>query len=76
MWSERVFSINGESYYAEIKHFEQPSEFGINGGKISKLRVATDENRNTVAAYDRGWFVKPSDEDSKQAVRQILSEFN
>jgi hypothetical protein len=45
-------------YKVEIKLFAEDSIYGIGGGRISKLWVATDENwdiRRVVVNYDRGW---------------------
>lgn len=34
--------------------FDEPSEFGIEGGKISKLFIYQDEDN--IASYERGWL--------------------
>ena len=43
----------------EMKIFKEATPSGINGGRISKLWVATTEknarNRRVVLEYDRGW---------------------
>jgi hypothetical protein len=41
-----------------VRFYEEPSEHGINGGRISKLWIA-DENDKPVVEYDRGWSVEP-----------------
>lgn len=57
MWKDGT--ENG--YYWQIKVFEKGSEFGIDGGKISKLFIR-DSDRNVLANYDRGWDIEPSEE--------------
>jgi hypothetical protein len=57
-------------YTFEAKLFDDPSTYGINNGRISKLSIYNDqkriENRDFFAAcivnYDRGWDIKPTKE--------------
>ena len=65
-WHEGTIGIpqkDGSSKIAHywVKAFEEGSEWGINGGKISKLSIKIDGE--WVANYDRGWDVKPADDD-------------
>ena len=53
-----------------MKVFEEGSEFGIEGGKISKLMLK--RNGTVVANYDRGWDIKPADPDTQLAVDILL----
>lgn len=59
-----------------VKAFEQGSEWGINGGKISKLSIKIDGE--WVVNYDRGWDIKPDEND--QAVMMayciLLENYN
>lgn len=59
----------GKDYKVTFKQFDEGSEFGINGGRISKLTINVDNKK--VANYDRGWDIEPVDEDTK-AVLEIL----
>jgi hypothetical protein len=45
-------------YRAQVRFFEEPSEFGIDEGRISKLWIA-DKDDKPVVEYDRGWSVEP-----------------
>ena len=54
MWTKGT--INGYDY--SIKHFEEGSEYGINGGRISKLDIRRDGK--IFVNYDRGWDIKPT----------------
>ena len=35
MWQEGTVSVNGEIFHYWMKQYEEGSEFGINGGRIS-----------------------------------------
>lgn len=64
MWKEGTIGIpkkNGryKSVKYWVKYFEDPSEnYGINGGKISKLSLKMDGK--WIANYDRGWDIEPT----------------
>ena len=59
-WSEGTATLpNGRQFRFSVKSYERPSEFGIDGGRISKLAVMTEARRFIVAEYDRGWVRKP-----------------
>nr|DAL68051.1 MAG TPA: hypothetical protein [Caudoviricetes sp.] len=80
-WHEGTIGIpqkDGSSKIAHywVKAFEEGSEWGINGGKISKLSIKIDGE--WVANYDRGWDVKPADDDeaAQLAYCILLNEYN
>ena len=80
-WHEGTIGIpqkDGSSKIAHywVKAFEEGSEWGINGGKISKLSIKIDGE--WVANYDRGWDVKPADDDeaAQRAYCILLNEYN
>ena len=35
MWQEGTVSVNGEIFHYWMKQYEEGSEYGINGGRIS-----------------------------------------
>jgi hypothetical protein len=70
MWTKG--NVNG--YQFCIKHFEESSEFGIRGGRISKLTLTKDGK--VAANYDRGWDIKPVDDEAKEAYKAILKKYN
>ena len=81
MWHEGTIGIpqkDGSSKIAHywVKAFEEGSEWGINGGKISKLSIKIDGE--WVANYDRGWDVKPADDDeaAQLAYCILLNDYN
>ena len=59
-----------------VKAFEKGSEWGINGGKISKLSIKIDGE--WTANYDRGWDIEPAEEDeaTQLAYSILLLEYN
>lgn len=80
-WHEGTIGIpqkDGSSKIAhyQVKAFEEGNEWGINGGKISKLSIKIDGE--WVANYDRGWDVKPADDDeaAQLAYCILLNEYN
>ncbi|MDO5331538.1 MAG: hypothetical protein Q4E99_02555 [Bacillota bacterium] len=59
-----------------VKNYEEGSEYGINGGRISKLTLQIDGY--CVADYDRGWNVEPDENDQQAMVAYyiLLKEYN
>ncbi len=43
--------------------------------RITKLWVQRNSNKETVANYDRGWDVKPVDEDAVALVSKLMAYF-
>jgi hypothetical protein len=70
MWTKG--NINGYEY--EVKHFDEGSEFGINGGRISKLAIR-DLNGRWVVNYDRGWDQRPTKK-IKPIYDEIIKMYN
>lgn len=80
-WHEGTIGIPQKDGSSKIAHywakaFEEGSEWGINGGKISKLSIKIDGE--WVANYDRGWDVKPANDDeaAQLAYCILLNEYN
>ena len=74
MWKEGSLKVGNSVFHFWAKCFDEPSEFGIDGGKVSKLML----KRNTKVAYnyDRGLDVAPADEDTEIALAILLKEYN
>ena len=53
MWKEGSIRVNGDIFHYWIKQYEEGSEWGIEGGRISKLMLKRDGK--IVCNYDRGW---------------------
>jgi hypothetical protein len=74
MWKEGVILINHRGYRYWVKHFEEGSQYGIDGGRISKIMIK--RGGEIVCNYDRGWDVQPVDEDTEKALAILLYDYN
>ena len=57
-----------------IMVYDEPSKFGINHGKISKLELKQDGK--IVANYDRGWDIRPTTKEAEIALCILLDQHN
>ena len=53
-----------------MKQYDKGSEWGIDGGRISKLMLK--RNGEIVCNYDRGRDIKPADPDTQLALEILL----
>mgnify|MGYP006988865464 FL=1 len=74
MWSKGSIEIDGTEVQYWVKHFEEGSEWGIDGGRISKLECRA--NGKTILSYDRGWDMEPETELDYQAFAILTERFN
>lgn len=74
MWEKGIIKIERAEVKYCIKVYEEPSIYGIDKGKISKLSLSI--HGKCVANYDRGWDVKPTCETAIRALEKILSDKN
>lgn len=75
MWSEGSIKVKDSIIHYWVKHFEEPSEdWGIDGGRISKLSLKQDGE--WAANYDRGWDLKPTSEAAEIALAILMKEYN
>ena len=79
MWHEGTIGIPMQDGGYKIAHywvksFDEGSEWGINGGRISKLQITRDGQ--TVVNYDRGWDIKPVSAGDKDFYNKLLAKFN
>lgn len=80
MWKQGAIVVKYEygrmvsvSYW--IKHYEEPSEeYGISGGRISKLMLKQDGR--VVYNYDRGEDVEPQTPEAEKALAILIHEYN
>lgn len=70
MWQEGSLKVYNSIFHYWMKVYEEPSMFGIDGGKISKLMLKRDGK--VVCNYDRGWDIKPADPDTQLALEILL----
>lgn len=80
MWEDGTIIIDNIELKYSAKVFDESSkEYGINGGRISKLQVVNGDNwsfKNTIINYDRGWDIKPGTELAKKALEKILRKYD
>ena len=64
MWSEGIIACpsTGGKYKYWVKHYEEGSQHGIDGGKVSKLTIRKLGETRDLCNYDRGWDIEPTDE--------------
>ena len=54
-WTKGTVTCNGVTYDFNIKHYDEPSEFGIGHGRISKLWLRRRGDAHPSLCFDRGW---------------------
>ena len=71
------------SYRWQAKVYDEGSEFGINGGRVSKLTIWDQEKRKKsnlleacIVNYDREWDITPKTAKAQQALEAVLKLFN
>ena len=74
MWKQGVLWVMGGVFHYWIKVYKRRSQFGIEGGKISKLMIK--QGGEIVANYDRGWDIEPTAPDAKLALEILLHSEN
>lgn len=74
MWESGAIKIDGIRFSYEVKCFDEPSKFGINGGRISKLYIKSGDDIE--AMYDREWVVMPKDDTVMNIFLNLLKDFN
>ena len=74
MWKEGVILINHRGYHYWVKQYDEGSQYGIDGGRISKLMIK--RGGEIVCNYDRGWDVQAVDEDTEKALAILLYDYN
>ena len=80
MWSEGTIgvpaSVAGKptAVHCSVKHYKNPSKYGINNGRISKVMLKIDGE--IVCNYDRGWDVHPTCKAAEVALEILLYEYD
>ena len=74
MFSEGSINIEGVEVFYSVKHFDKGSEWGIEGGRISKLECRA--NGKTILHYDRGWDMEPETELGYLSYATLIDKFN
>ena len=74
MWKEGSLRLGGDIFHYRMKQYEEGSQFGIDGGRISKLMHK--RSGEIVYNYDRGLDVAPVDENTAFALKTLLHSEN
>lgn len=80
MWSEGVIGVPASvcgkptAIHYWVKHYQNPSKYGINNGRISKLMLKIDGK--IVCNYDRGWDIRPTNTAAEAALEILLYEYD
>jgi len=78
MWHEGIIAIPATNakykYWAKV--YEEGSEFGINGGCISKLTICKLGETRNLYNYDRGLDVDCQSDEVRAVYEIILAKYN
>lgn len=74
MWAHGIITVNEKTMVYAIKHFDKASDYGINGGRISKIMI--QQNDAVLYSYDRGEDLAPQNDDAREALEQLIARFN
>lgn len=74
MWKEGTLGVKKDIFHYWVKQYEETSQFGIEGGRVSKLTLK--RKGQIVCNYDRGWDIRPMDENTEIALRILLKDYN
>jgi hypothetical protein len=78
MWSEGITasSKTGGKYKYWVKYYEEGSEFGIDGGRVSKLTIRKVGESRDLYNYDRGLDADCADDEVRTVLGIILAKYN
>ena len=54
--------------------YDEPSIYGIDEGRISKLTVKRDGRE--IMNFDRGWDLEPNTDADREVLAEILAKYN
>ena len=75
MWAEGSIKVGSSIFHYWVKHYEEPSgDYGIDGGRISKLMLKRDGK--IVYNYDRGLDIGSGDKQTETALAILMKEYN
>ena len=74
MWHEGSLEVGKSIFRYCIKAYGEGSEYGIGEGRISKLMLK--RKGKVVCNYDRGWGIRPRDQDTLQALEELKKSYN
>ena len=78
MWESGKIIVDAEVFEYHIKYYDEPSKFGIDKGRVSKIELSLIDNAGQkfiVTLYDRKLIFKPKLEIAKKAIIEILCKY-
>lgn len=75
-WTIARAKVENRFFEINVKHFEEPSLFGIRSGRVSKLWIREEGKIEADVSYDRGWDVRPKTKAATVIVNEILAMYN
>jgi len=77
MWINGVVTgPDGNDYYWWAKQYPAGSQYGIAGGRISKLEIKAAHRGRSLYHYDRGLDVPPAFDEVECVLEMILDAYN
>ena len=76
IWTFAIAEVGGAKYDIQMVRFDNPSKYGIRGGRISKLWARGGERRDVCMDYDRGWSLRPKTSEARAVLAEILKQYN
>lgn len=77
MWVDGYVEVLGSKIFYTAKVYDEPSRFGINKGRISKLHCGI--NGTEILSYERGWDIdvkhSPYPGLAAEALKLILEKY-
>jgi hypothetical protein len=67
------------SYWFEALVFTEPSQYGIDGGQVSKLCLLDAPRKRDgreLACYDRGWDLRPAEAQVQEAMMRLVDDLS
>ena len=75
-WTIARAKVENRFFEINVKHFEEPSRFGIKNGRVSKLWIREEGKTEADVNYERGWDVRPKTKAAKAIMNEILAMYN
>ncbi len=75
-WTIARAKVENRFFEINVKHFEEPSRFGIRSGRVSKLWIREEGKTEADVSYDRGWDIRPKTKAAKAVMNEILAMYN
>ena len=74
-WTFATATVNDKEFCIMLVRFEEPSNYGIRQGRISKLWM-NNVDCSEFINYDRGWDMRPVSTEAKAVLAAIIKKFN